>query len=105
MRRTFCSVHRLKLSSCETLSKRVDTFGVSSTNFSSSLFRFRVDPLVCQHSIDICHRNRDISCVSLIDLGALQIVLRALTGWLDHQEREAVAYFSEREPVVRNYYV
>jgi hypothetical protein len=26
----------------------------------------------------------------VIDLGALQVVLSALTGWLDRQEREAV---------------
>jgi hypothetical protein len=28
----------------------------------------------------------------VIDLGALQILLSALTGWLDRRERAAVAY-------------
>jgi len=32
----------------------------------------------------------------VIDVGALQIVLSVLTGWLDRQERAAVAYLTER---------
>ena len=37
----------------------------------------------------------------MIDLGALQIVLSALTGWLDRQEREAVAYLIEENRLLR----
>jgi putative transposase len=37
----------------------------------------------------------------VIDLGALQIVLSALTGWLDRQEREAVAYLIEENRLLR----
>jgi hypothetical protein len=35
------------------------------------------------------------------DLGALQIVLWVLTGWLDRQEREAIAYLIEENRVMR----
>ena len=37
----------------------------------------------------------------VIDLGALQIVLWVLTGWLDRQEREAIAYLIEENRVMR----
>jgi hypothetical protein len=37
----------------------------------------------------------------VIDLGAQQIVLSALTGWLDRREREAVAYLIEENRVMR----
>jgi transposase len=37
----------------------------------------------------------------VIDLGALQIVLCVLTGWLDRQERDAVAYLVEENRVIR----
>ena len=37
----------------------------------------------------------------MIDLGALQMVLGALTGWLDRREREAVAYLIEENRLLR----
>jgi hypothetical protein len=37
----------------------------------------------------------------VIDLGALQIVLGALTGWLDRRERQAVAYLIEENRLLR----
>jgi transposase InsO family protein len=37
----------------------------------------------------------------VIDLGALQIVLSALAGWQDRQEREAVAYLIEENRLLR----
>jgi hypothetical protein len=37
----------------------------------------------------------------VIDPVALQMVLGVLTGWLDHQEREAVAYLIEENRLLR----
>jgi transposase InsO family protein len=37
----------------------------------------------------------------VIDLGALQILLSALTGWLDRRERDAVAYLIEENRLMR----
>jgi putative transposase len=37
----------------------------------------------------------------VIDLGALQIVLCVLTGWLDRQERASVAYLIEENRLLR----
>jgi hypothetical protein len=37
----------------------------------------------------------------VIDFGALQIVLSALTGWLDRRERAAVAYLIEENRLLR----
>ena len=37
----------------------------------------------------------------MIDLGALPILLSALTGWLDRREREAVAYLIEENRLMR----
>jgi putative transposase len=37
----------------------------------------------------------------VIDLGALQIVLSALTGWLDRRERDIVAYLIEEHRLLR----
>src|SRR5436190_21888673 len=47
------------------------------------------DAVVCRDSIDMPE-----------DFGALQIVLCVLTGWLDRQEREAVAYLIEENRVL-----
>jgi hypothetical protein len=37
----------------------------------------------------------------VIGFGALQIVLSALSGWLDRREREAVAYLIEENRLMR----
>lgn len=37
----------------------------------------------------------------MIDPAALQIVLMALTGWLDRRERQAVAYLIEENRLLR----
>jgi hypothetical protein len=37
----------------------------------------------------------------VIDASALQMVLAVLTGWLDRQERQAVAYLMEENRVLR----
>jgi len=37
----------------------------------------------------------------VIDLGALQIALSVLTGWLDRREREAVAHLIEENRLMR----
>ena len=37
----------------------------------------------------------------MIDFAALQMVLGALTGWLDRREREAVAYLIEENRLLR----
>src|SRR6476469_4702900 len=37
----------------------------------------------------------------MIDLAALQIVLGALTGWLDRRERNTVAYLMEENRLLR----
>ena len=37
----------------------------------------------------------------MIDPAALQMVLMALTGWLDRQERQAVAYLIEENRLLR----
>ena len=37
----------------------------------------------------------------MIDLAALQIVLAVLTGWLDHRERELIAYLVEENRLLR----
>jgi putative transposase len=37
----------------------------------------------------------------VVDASALQIVLAVLTGWLDRQERQAVAYLTEEKRILR----
>ena len=37
----------------------------------------------------------------MIDASALQMVLAVLTGWLDRQERQALAYLIEENRVLR----
>ena len=37
----------------------------------------------------------------MIDLSALQLLLIALTGWLDRREREAIAYLLEENRLLR----
>jgi hypothetical protein len=37
----------------------------------------------------------------VIDPAALQIVLMALTGWLDRREREVIAYLLEENRLLR----
>jgi len=37
----------------------------------------------------------------LIDLAALQMVLMALTGWLDHHERQILAYLIQENRILR----
>ena len=37
----------------------------------------------------------------MIDFAALQMVLGVLTGWLDRREREAIAYLTEENRLLR----
>jgi len=36
-----------------------------------------------------------------MDVAVLQIVLRVLTGWLERREREAIAYLTEENRLLR----
>jgi hypothetical protein len=42
-----------------------------------------------------------LSTPAVIDAAVLQMVLAVLTGWLDRQERQAVAYLIEENRVLR----
>jgi len=60
----------------------------------------RLSPVVFHNSADKFRPARDISRL-VIDPAALQMMLGALTGWLDRREREAVAYLIEENRLLR----
>ena len=43
----------------------------------------------------------DVRSRVVIDVAVLQIVLRVLTGWLERREREAIAYLTEENRLLR----